>query len=246
MTVSLLGWLLASASALTLVVCRVRAHRRDVALARASHEVRGPLQAVMLGLAGLDRIPPDGVGERARVIGGELDRVVAALADLDAARARRAAAPGRHVRPVGAGVDLAALVRRQVAAWQPVAGARGRTLRWEGAQASCPVPGEEVRLAQATGNLLANALEHGRGEVVVQLVREAGAVRIIVRDEGPGPGVPVERLLARARRGTGAHGHGLAVAHAVALAHGGRLSAPPGDGVALVLPAAVADGRLVA
>lgn len=232
MTVSLLGWLVALASASTLVGCRLRARRRDVLLARASHELRGPLQAVMLGLSGLDRAADPEA--RVRVLEGELRRVVVALGDLDEARARRRASSA--VTAV-ATVDLAALVREQVAAWTPLAAARGRVLTCATGPGPCPVVGDAARLGQATGNLLANALEHGRGPVVVTVRAEGpGTARVEVRDQGPGLAQPLDRLLARAGGRVGAHGHGLAVAADVARRYGGRLGTVPGaPGSRLVL-----------
>jgi signal transduction histidine kinase len=74
--------------------------------------------------------------------------------------------------------------------------------------------------------------------------RAAGAnVRIEVIDGGTGLPAPVDQLVGRARGGRGTRGRGLAIAAAVAAAHGGRLGVAPSDrGARLVLdlPGAVA------
>lgn len=229
-----IGWLLALASVATLAIGRLQARRREVRLARATHEVRGPLQALMLGLAGLERRAGDAGMVRALGLEVELSRIVLALEDLDDART------GRHARPTPAppgSADVAAVVRDQVAAWSAVAQRQGRTLRAIGTDVCCPVRADPARLAQATGNLVANALEHGRGDVVVDLLVIPGrAVRVEVRDGGPGPGAPVGRLVARARHRVGRHGHGLAVAAEIAQTCGGRLTGGAGQRVALELP----------
>jgi signal transduction histidine kinase len=105
------------------------------------------------------------------------------------------------------------------------------------------IRGDRVRLAQAIGNLVANALEHGAGAVALSARPSAGRVRIEVADEGPGLPAPVDALLARAGGAGARRGHGLAVAADVAARHGGRLVASAGEGgarVALELPAVFA------
>ena len=102
--------------------------------------------------------------------------------------------------------------------------------------------GDRLRLAQAIGNLLGNAIEHGRGPVVVDVAVRSTTVRIAVCDHGPGLPRPVAELRRRPRRGRGARGRGLAIAGDVAEAHGGALvSAPTGDGARLVLELPVAQ-----
>lgn len=88
--------------------------------------------------------------------------------------------------------------------------------------------GDRHRLEQALGAMVDNALRHGRGAVRVELRPRGPLLELAVTDEGPGFPEP---FLARAferfsrpdggRAGDGA-GLGLAIAGAIAEAHGGR------------------------
>jgi signal transduction histidine kinase len=109
-----------------------------------------------------------------------------------------------------------------------------------------PLVADELRLAQAVGNLIANASRHAFSRVVVRASADDEAVRIEVSDDGPGLPAPVAELVGRARRGRGAHGRGLAIAAGVAAVHGGRLSAAPsarGARLVLELPLVAAPSR---
>ncbi len=109
------------------------------------------------------------------------------------------------------------------------------------------VQADARRLAQATGNLIANGLEHGSGTVRLRAEVQEGRVRIEVRDAGAGLAYPLGRLVAGPRRGHGSRGRGLAIADAVARELGGRLvAANAADGCRLVLDLPAAESRAVA
>jgi signal transduction histidine kinase len=231
----LAGWPVA-ALAVTAAAVLGRAHtRRLAAVAEACHELRGPLAAVSLGLAlegRQGRLP----AARLRAIELELGRAAVALDDLELAP-RRAGG-----RAPAAPISLRGLLEDSVEAWRAAAGVRGveLRLRWSGPDAF--VAGDRPRLAQATGNLIANAIEHGGGEVEVSGRVLPGLVRVEVSDQGPGLNAPVVDLIRCPRPGD-RHGHGLRIAHAVAAAHGGRLAAAPstrGARLVLELPARAA------
>ena len=212
-------------------VLGVSLRRRSELVARACHELAGPLNAAGLALETARRELP---APRLAAIDLELRRAALALEDLDAARA------GRRARDADAIVDLGALLAQQALAWQPVARRRGASLRVAVASGLL-VRGDAVRLAQAVGNLLANALEHGGEQIELRAERADGRVRVEVADDGAGLPEPVAALAARPRAGQGARGRGLAIAAEIAQRHGGRLAAAPsprGARLTLDLPAA--------
>ncbi len=230
------GWLAASAAGLAVAgVWRALAWRMEN-VARACHELRGPLTAARLGLdhgAGNGELTP----ARLRAIDLELGRAALVLDDLEAVRTRRS-----RSRPPEA-IDLEQLVFDSVEAWRPAATANGVELHaaWSGWAAT--VWGDRLRLAQVTGNLIANAIEHGGGVVEVHGRAGRGRARIEVTDTGPGLPGPVGELLRGARWGRGRRGRGLAIASAIAAGHGGRLAAAPavrGARLVVELPAVVA------
>jgi signal transduction histidine kinase len=237
---ALAGWVAAALAAGAAVLARTELVHRTELVARACHELRGPLAAARLGLATLSR-PGSPVGPRAIAIDGELRRAGLALEDLDAARA------GRRARERDETVDVDALVRTTAEAWRPVALAAGGDVRWNSATpATALVRGDRLRLAQACGNLLANAIEHGGGRVEVRTETDPRRVRVEFRDAGPGLPSAVSEIVRRARSGRGRRGRGLAIAAEIAARHGGRLAcapAPHGARVVLELPSAPVSVR---
>jgi signal transduction histidine kinase len=312
------SWLVAACALVWAAVLRRGAARRAALVARAAHELRGPLAAARLALHGAgrerdrERGPgaawPRGYQDRwLDAIAVELDRTDRALEDLEpaaqspapvvpvraliargralsswagGARGPRAgdlpaagrgpagapreaglggtaalrARAGTASREAGGGggsaararagaqpVDVAALLRAQGAPWAAAAPSVGRRVRLAVPAGPLTVRGDRARLAQAVGNLIANAMEHGRGTVTLSAATAAAFVRIEVADEGLGLAAPVERLLVSDRLSRRRRGHGLAVAAEVAAAHGGRLVTAPsrsGARLALELPAA--------
>lgn len=243
-----LTWLAASAAVLAGISALASERRRRsgaARIARAGHELRGALSTLGLGLELAHRraLSP----ERARALQLQLHRAAVALDDLTGLGGERLFEP----------VDVAELILDSVEALRPLAARHGTELRI--------VPGPPVavsgirgRLAQALGNLIQNAIEHGAGAVTVRARVGEGLVRLEVLDQGGGLGRPLDMLLAapgrplpsavrpaaltrRPRAHARVHGHGLAVAATVARDHNGRLlSAPSSDGGArlvLELPA---------
>jgi signal transduction histidine kinase len=238
---SLGGWAAAATAAtVALIAWRLLGMRME-AVARACHELRGPITAARLGLELGTR-----VGElspaRLRAIELELGQAALALGDLgDLADARCRRRHQHNFEPV----DLRALLADSIEGWRShVAPHRAELrLRWSGGPVC--VWGDRIRLAQATGNLIANAIEHGGGVIEVRGMAGGIGARIEVIDEGPGLPAPVAQLARRAHHGRGARGRGLAITAAVAQAHGGRLAAAPterGARLVLELPASPGDG----
>lgn len=223
------------AAMLALDRARRRRARVGELVVRAAHELRGPLAAAHLGLesvsreAGLDRSRFAGVDV-------QLQRAGLALGDLTAALS------GDRIGDRPAPVDIAELLDDQVRAWAPMAAVFGRDVRLAASMpAGTYVVGDRARLAQALGNVVANAVEHGAGTIALSARAGGGQVRIEIADGGDGLPGPVAELVARPRAGRGSRGRGLAIAADVAARHGGRLTAAPssaGARIVLELPAA--------
>jgi signal transduction histidine kinase len=172
------GWMAA------LVVLGIMRRRLEL-VARAEHELRGPV--TVIGLAA-ERL---GAGESAG-LDVELHRMRMALADLTAARRGRRAGP----RPAQLRLEHAA--RGAVEGWRDALGDRGRraTVDWQAGPT--PIRADPGRLAQALGNLVANAAEHGRGPVELRGRRTSGGVRVEVRNRTKGRrGLEIAKAAAR-------------------------------------------------
>jgi signal transduction histidine kinase len=221
------AWVVALAGTSAAGLTMIELRRRAELVARACHEVRGPLAAASLALHAAQR----------EAIGLELRRAGLALDDLQAAQR------GRRVSAGCEAVDVGRLVAVQADTWRAVAGAHGRELRLMGWRPGdgAVVRGNSVRLAQAISNLVGNAVEHGGGRVEIALRASGGVVRVEVGDEGAGLPASVAALVAAGP--SGRRGRGLSIAKEIAREHGGRLAGAPAAGGArliLELPAAAA------
>ncbi len=229
--VALTGWLCAVSAVVLAMSARRLLLRRTEHVVRAAHELRGPLTALRLGLHGEQLSLA-----RSRAMDLELGRAALALDDLTA---------GVGLGTVGLAlepVDARQLLADSVEAWRPAA-ARWRAevrLTWTGSAAW--VLGDRYRLAQATDNLLANAIEHGGGLIEASGSCGDRCVRIQITDGGAGLPAPVCDIVRRhparwrrtphgarhpragQRRG---RGRGLAIASQIARDHGGLLAAAP-------------------
>ena len=218
---ALLGWIAAMfAGALAGALWRELANRGEL-IARALHEVRRPLTAARLGLHGLGAGDPE-AEDRARAVDDELRRLAFALEDLR-----------------WAPIELGELLSDAAVAWSPVAKAFGAEVAVDAPRRLAMIRGDRMRLTQACGNLLANAIEHAGGRIELRGRAIGTNVRIEVVDEGPGLPAPVAQLTRTARAGRGTRGRGLAIASEIAVRHGGRLAAAPaarGARMALELP----------
>jgi signal transduction histidine kinase len=235
------GWL--ATAALMLAAGRLR--RRLELVAEAAHELRGAAGALAYAAAWLRR-EPGGVRLALR-FEAELERMRAGLGDLDAARLGRRAAERPRT------IELDRLVVAVAAGWRSAVAAHGRTLvvLWDAGPTR--VRADRGQLAQALGNLLANAVEHGSGAIEVAAVRRGRTVRVEVRDGGraaarSGRGAPggARRLAARRfRLSPRDRGRGLRIAARAVHTAGGRLTlerGPRGTVAAVELPLAGAVG----
>ena len=204
----------------------VERERRFVA--DASHELRTPLSLLQaeLELALRGERSADELRAAIRSAAAEADRLARLAEDLLLlARSEQGRLPLR-LEPVDA-VDVLETVAGRFAAR---AAADGREVEVDADEAPV-VRADRLRLEQALGNLLDNALRHGDGRVVLAADRVDGDLELHVVDDGPGfPEGFLERAFdrfsradeARARGGTGL---GLAIVATVASAHDGSAHA---------------------
>jgi signal transduction histidine kinase len=217
---------LAAAPAVAALVLALRGRRTTRALreraARVSHEVRGPLSAAHLALHGAARR-------------GEVTPATVATLELELRRATLAleepSLADLH------DVDLHALLSLQLRTWHDVAAAHGATLTLEPGIGTALVHADALRVAQATSNIIANAIEHGGGVITIRTVLAGDRVRVEVSDGGPGLPASIAEITRRPTAGRSTRGRGLAIA-STALSHcGGHLTPlPTAPGVAIDLP----------
>jgi signal transduction histidine kinase len=228
------GWPLAAAALACAALLRARLARILRLVAEAGHELRGPLCAARLGLHALAREDAP-TAPRVAAVDLELRRAGLALDDLVASLR------GRRSRDRVELLDVGRLVAEAAGTWEPLAHSRGSDLIIEPPGAPALVRADPARLAQACGNLVANAVEHGAAPVRVRVRAVGNRVRVEVTDGGSGLPDAVPELIAAARGGQARRGHGLAIASGIAERHGGRLAAAPsatGARLVVELPAA--------
>jgi signal transduction histidine kinase len=184
---------------------------RRAALNEALHELRRPLQALVLAVDP-GRATAAGVESSLLLVTAAVDRLDDEINGRGPARSREAVS----IRPL-----LEAAVKR----WRPRARLSGAELNIVGAPKAV-IEGEPVGLAQALDNLIVNAIEHGGPVIELGARRHGRRLRIAIADsgrDGPCPrrrratGAAIARLAAAGRRG-----HGLNIVRRVASAHGGR------------------------
>lgn len=228
-------------------------------IADASHELRTPLAAIrgyaeLTRRSGEDNMPPD-VAHSLRRITSQAERMTALVEDMFLLARLDAGRPLAR-EPV----DLSQLVVDALSD----AHAAGVDHRWtlRLPDEAVVVPGDAARLAQVLSNLLTNARVHTPPgtTVLAELIGEPTAAVVRVVDNGPGisPAL-LPQVFGRFARGdssrsraAGSTGLGLAIAHAVVVAHGGEVTvrSVPGETVFTVrLPYRVprnSDGDAVA
>jgi signal transduction histidine kinase len=201
---------LAAVFAVALIVAAaVARHRRHrMALNRALHELRRPLQVLAMasGAGGPARAPE------------AADLALAALEDL--ADQINGTPRALNARPVA----CRGLVESTLERWRGPAAAAHRSLdlRWRAGAPTVMV--DPCSVAQALDNLLANALEHGGLRVWMDVALRQGVVRISVCN------TVARRPALRAGRDPG-RGHGLRVVAATAASHRGRFTVEQPSGV---------------
>jgi signal transduction histidine kinase len=217
---------------------RSAARMREEFLHVASHELRGPISTLRLGVQLLLRESRGGTGRspepRLKMIDRQADRLVRlaeTLLDVSRATAGRL----ELVREEG---DLAALVRDAAARYADEAAEVGSPLECDAEQpVRCEL--DAARLEQVLANLLSNAIKYGPGAPIrVSLTSDGALARIAVTDRGIGIAAADQaRIFGRFERAvSGRHyaglGLGLWIVQQIVSAHGGRIQveSAPGAG----------------
>jgi signal transduction histidine kinase len=207
-------------------------------VADASHELRTPIAVLQTELETLLRGEhPPAVREALRAAADEADHL-ARLAD-DLLLLARSSESGLEVRPEP--LAAAELLARARDRFEERAAAQGRGLELDVAPGTA-LMADPLRMRQALGNLVDNALRHGAGDIVLAARAADGGTAIEVADEGPGfPAGIADRAFERFARGDeartrGGAGLGLAIVRAIAEAHGGSARIVAGSRVRIWLP----------
>ena len=220
----------------------LRRERRFVA--DASHELRTPLALLQteLELSTRRSRSPEELQATIDSAKEEVERLVCLAEDmLVLASADEGNLPVR-LTAIDAGELLASVARRFAAR----AANEDRAIDVDVPRGTT-IQGDRLRLDQALGNLVDNALRDGEGTVRLRAVSANGSIELRVADDGKGfpdellPTVFERFTRADGVRTRGAAGLGLAIVRAIAAAHGGSASAVnrPGGGaeVTVSIPA---------
>lgn len=205
-------------------------------LADASHELRTPLSSIR-GYAELHRMgaasDPGAVEHAMSRIEAESARMGVLVEDL-----LKLARLDERREPVRQPVSMTQLAADAVSDAQ-AADQTGRVIGLQ-SDGDAPVLGDPDDLRQVLANLLRNAVTHTPPgtPIEVTVAQDAGTVRLIVRDHGPG--LPTEdgsqlferfwRAAPGRERGPAGAGLGLAIVAGIVDAHGGRVRAEQADG----------------
>jgi signal transduction histidine kinase len=206
--------------------------RRDL-VANVSHELRTPIGALRAKLENMvDGVEPVERATLEAMLGQveRLARLVEQLLDLSKLEA--------GVVPLERSTfTVAALLEPVVEEWRARAEVRDLRLETSIEPPAFTLDGDEERLRQVVGNLVANAIRHSPrgGRVLVRAEAKDGVARLEVLDDGPGiPPSEAERVFERFYRsdparaaGEGGSGLGLAIARWIVELHGGRIRAEP-------------------
>ena len=197
-------------------------------VADASHELRTPLALMRteLELALRHERSPEELVAAIRSASDETDRLAQLAEDLLLiARSDAGELPLRRTR-----VRVADVIDGVVQRHSRQAADAGRELEVD-VDPILEADADPLRLEQALGNLVDNALRHGAGGVTIEARADGDLVRLCVADSGPG--IPVSFMpqaferFSRAdeARGRGGAGLGLAIVDLIARSHGGHSGA---------------------
>ncbi len=210
---------------------RETTEQREDLLRAVSHDLRNPLQIVLLQAQRLHRVAEDPLRRSAAAILGAAKRMERMLRDLaDSARS-----DGGQLEIAAGPLSLGAFVREVIDSTAGVLD--GSRVANAIADETPLVLADPDRLDRIFVNLVGNALKYSQGQVVVRAQPDGDAVRISVTDHGPGiAGDDLPRVFDRYYRGQRHEGEGLGlglyIVRKLVEAHGGRIWAEsnPGEG----------------
>ena len=213
--------------------------RERVFVADASHELRTPLAILRteLELAKRQERSPAELRAAIASAGEEVDRLSRLAEDLLViARSDQGRLPIKR-EPV----ELRELLERVSDRFEQRASEAKRSITVE-APSGADAELDPLRVEQAMGNLVDNALRHGEGRISLGASANGDLAELWVADQGDGLAAGFEdrafERFTRADEGRtgGGAGLGLAIVRAIARAHGGEVR-PEGARIVLTLPA---------
>jgi signal transduction histidine kinase len=209
----------------------LREERRSIARARsfsanAAHELRTPLTAILgeVQVALRRERGPEEYRAALRSVEEDVSRLTALVERL----LTLSRADSGELRPAAVTFDLAAVASEAAAAARARIPDARSAIRLE--VSPVEARGDPILSRRVLENLIENAVRHGGPHVEVRVAREGGFGVASVADDGPGLAPEVRaRLFERFNRAAGTSGSaegfglGLAIAHALTAAQGGRL-----------------------
>jgi two-component system sensor histidine kinase BaeS len=202
-----------------------------------SHEILSPLNVIRLEARGL----LDGISspeEGGTHIISEVDRLKNLVNDLD----WLAETDGGEYRLNRELISPSSLMDKEIALWQLKAEVMGKSVMGSSASEIPKVLADPLRISQALGNLIDNALKYSSPGSLVEVTCYQEGQEIILSVKDSGPGISLEdqpHLFERFYRADkartpheGGRGLGLAIVKQIMELHGGRIwfSSLPGGG----------------
>ncbi|HEX7601447.1 MAG TPA: ATP-binding protein [Polyangiaceae bacterium] len=198
---------------------------RDDLIAAVSHDLRSPLNAIVLNATLVARGSTSAVecGEHIRNAAWSMNTLIQDLLDL-------AKIEAGHLTLVPEPCGASALVSSALEQLEPQAAARSIRLHEEIGEEAPRVLCERARVLRVFSNLVGNAIKFGPegGSIVLRVTNEGREVRFEIQDTGPGiPPEAIEHIFDRywqARKTANlGNGLGLSIAKGIVEAHGGRI-----------------------